>query len=117
MESVKLPLDELEVKDGEVILVYGGLSDKIETNKHGLGCGCANGAGCGCANGVGCGCDGMTAQPANGAGCGCGCKDAPNKGAGCGCGCNSNNPTPATGAGSGIQLVPGVTITVHDLPI
>ena len=101
MESVKLPLDELEVKDGEVILVLGGLSDKIETNKHGLGCGCV----------------GITVQPANGAGCGCRCKDAPNKGAGCGCGCNSNNPNPVTGTVSGSQLVPGVTLTIHDLPI
>lgn len=54
-----LPLDEIEISDGEMLLIRGGFSSM---SGEGYGCGC----GCECNNGRGCDCKG-------GNGCGCGC--------------------------------------------
>lgn len=62
----RLPLDDIEVLNDELMFVVGGAGGTTAGN--GCGCDCGPGAGCGC---------GCTA----GAGCGCGCSS----GAGCGC--------------------------------
>lgn len=60
MKRIVMPLDELEVMEGELIMVRGGHSDKKKNEKS--GCDCA-----GNQSDPGCDCEG-------GAGCGCGCK-------------------------------------------
>lgn len=69
-----LPLDEIEVLEGELLMVHGGNTSSI-MGVSDYGCGCYAGRGCGCDNGKGCGCDCST-------------------GVGCGCGCNCNTPPP-----------------------
>ena len=82
-----LPLDSIEVLDGELELVHGGFMTMPDGINAGSGCRCdsGDGCGCGCGSGDGCGC-GCSA----GNGCGCGCIN----GAGCGC----VGPTPPTPA-------------------
>lgn len=63
LEKASLPLDEIELKDDELLFITGGAT----MDGTGAGCGC----GCGCIKGVGCGC-GCICE--SGAGCGCGCE-------------------------------------------
>lgn len=72
--EINLPLDSIEVLDGELELVYGGFVPIPEGTNGGADCGCF------CNNGAGCGCD-------FGRGCGCGCECS--SGVGCGCNCTS----------------------------
>lgn len=63
----RLPLDDIEVLNDELMFVVGGTGGNNE-KVTGIGCGCSNGSGCGCGctTGVGCGCGCTT-----GTGCGC----------------------------------------------
>lgn len=74
-----LPLDEIEVMEGELLMVHGGFSSSVNVGAgEGCGCGCTTGEGCGCGK-------------ANGQGCGCNCTN----GLGCGCGCVNPTPPPS----------------------
>ncbi len=78
-DNLKLPLDNIEVMDDDLMFVLGGAGKPDSTTASGSGCGC------GCNGGAGCGC-GCT----SGAGCGCNCEG----GKGCGCGCETTAPPP-----------------------
>ena len=69
--NVILPLDGMEVREDELMVVLGGASGHGESD-----------SGCSCEAGKDCGCD-----CSGGKGCGCGCED----GSGCGCGCTKKN--------------------------
>ena len=73
-DNLKLPLDNIEVVDDDLMFVLGGAGSTVVVPEVGYGCGC------GCGSGVGCGCG-------SGAGCGCGCN----------CGNISPSPIPNTG--------------------
>ena len=89
--NLKLPLDDIEVMDDELLFVLGGAADPASITGAGTGCGCrcstGSGCGCSCSTGAGCGCGCEK-------GSGCGCDD----GQGCGCGCKTPAPTPGTGS-------------------
>ena len=91
MKNIKitLPLDSIEVLDGELELVYGGFVSSSDKPSDGIGCGCGcksgEGCGCDCISGYGCDCG---VGCSSGAGCGCGCSH----GAGCGCSNKKTNP-------------------------
>lgn len=87
-KKIILPLDEIEVADGEMIMIRGGISSSAKSGESvGAGCGCGCDNNCGYVSGRGCGCD-------NGCGCisgrGCGCECG--NGSGCGCGCVKPDP-------------------------
>lgn len=70
-KEVRLPLDEIEVNEGQALLVLGGNTiANSSVTQSGCGCGCGCGAGqdcgCGCYLGAGCDCNAGT-------GCGCSC--------------------------------------------
>lgn len=70
-KDVKLPLDEIVLKEGEALMVLGGnapANGSVTDGGCGCGCGCSEGkdCGCGCYSGAGCDCK-------SGAGCGCSC--------------------------------------------
>ncbi|MBQ6038084.1 MAG: hypothetical protein IJL37_05410 [Bacteroidaceae bacterium] len=71
LERVSLPLDEIELKDDELLFITGGAT----MDGTGAGCGC----GCECSLGKGCG-------------CGCGCGNGTGTGCGCGCECGITPP-------------------------
>lgn len=73
-DNLKLPLDDIEVLDHDLMFVLGGASSAVDVPEAGSGCGC------GCASG---------------AGCGCGCAS----GAGCGCNCGNISPSPVPNNG------------------
>lgn len=59
-DHLKLPLDNIEVMDDDLMFVLGG-AGSLDSSLSG-------GSGCGCSSGVDCGCDCK-----GGSGCGCGC--------------------------------------------
>lgn len=78
MKKIVLPLDELEVSDGELIMIRGGFADRKRKKKDdkknaGVGCGCD----CQSGDDGGNAHEGVMSDPgcdcAGGAGCGCGC--------------------------------------------
>ena len=55
-KELVMPLDTIEVLDGELEMVFGGVVPVPESLNAGVGCGCGCGSGCGCGCGAGCGC-------------------------------------------------------------
>lgn len=70
IKNFVMPLDTIEVLDGELEMVLGGVSSMSDGASKGAGCDC----GCKCSEGVGCGC-----KCGSGSGCGCGCKEGTTK--------------------------------------
>ena len=47
VKKIILPLDVIEVQEGEALMVLGGLGSP-SMGGNGCGCGCESGVGCGC---------------------------------------------------------------------
>lgn len=53
-KTISMPLDEIEVLDGELVLVHGGNTDSNPDGTNGVGSGCSVGSGCNCFCGILC---------------------------------------------------------------